>query len=1056
MNAHTAARPSPLQRAIQIALVGSAALLAQPSAQALEAVWLGGTGNWENDLAWSTLAAPNDSLIDVLVGNSGPNTPSLLTLASTRSIGRLTINSGDKLSIASGAALYLYGGVINNSGRLDLAGGSSGYATLYLGADTTFSGSGQTILSSSNSGYSGYLRNNGHTLTIAADHTVRGNGYLGDGSGGIVNKGLVMAEGSSPLYIQMGSSSGQTFDNSHGVVQIADGAALNLSGTLSGGSIRSQGLAKLGGGSFEATVLTGNFSSSGSTNIKNLTIANSFTVAGGTSLYTSGTITNQGSLNLTGGNSGYSYVYLGADTTLSGSGQTILSSSNSGYSGYLSNNGHTLTIASDHTVRGNGYLGDGSGGIVNKGLVMAEGSSPLYIQMGSSSGQTFDNSHGVVQIADGAALNLSGTLSGGSIRSQGLAKLGGGSFEAAVLTGNFSSSGYTNIKNLTIANSFTVAGGTSLYTSGTITNQGSLNLTGGNSGYSYVYLGADTTLSGSGQTILSSSNSGYSGYLSNNGHTLTIAADHTVRGNSYLGDGSGGIVNKGLVMAEGSSPLYIQMGSGSGQTFDNSHGVVQIADGAALNLSGILSGGRLEGTGSANLHGGSYQDLSLAGSLQVKSGNSATVSGAINNVGTLNLSGGNSGYSYVYLGADTTLSGSGQTILSSSNSGYSGYLSNNGHTLTIAADHTVRGAGYLGDGSGGIVNKGLVMAEGSSPLYIQVGSSSGRTFDNSHGVVQIADGAALNLSGTLSDGSIQGLGLAKLGGGSLEAAVLTGNFSSSGSINIKNLTIANSFTVASGTSLYTSGTITNQGSLNLTGGNSGYSYVYLGADTTLSGSGQTILSSSSSGYSGYIRNNGHMLTIAADHAVRGVGYLGDGSGTIVNQGLISADAGTLYVQGTQFDNSQGRLHIGSDAQMTVYSPLTLADPSLLAFDIAALSKPASPLQGLQAGSVHGRLNLSGNAVYDGQVKLDFSDYQAQLGDHFTLINTSGSFSGGFDSAWGVGNGLNYGLTIQYGAHDVSFTVSSISAVPEPSSWALLLAGLGLLAYVGRRRLPTRA
>ncbi|MBL8503829.1 MAG: FxDxF family PEP-CTERM protein, partial [Rhodocyclaceae bacterium] len=48
-----------------------------------------------------------------------------------------------------------------------------------------------------------------------------------------------------------------------------------------------------------------------------------------------------------------------------------------------------------------------------------------------------------------------------------------------------------------------------------------------------------------------------------------------------------------------------------------------------------------------------------------------------------------------------------------------------------------------------------------------------------------------------------------------------------------------------------------------------------------------------------------------------------------------------------------------------------------------------------------------------------------------------------DPAWGAG--AYYGGTVEY---DFQFNVT---AVPEPGSWALLLAGLGLLGFAARRR-----
>ncbi|MFG6447708.1 PEP-CTERM sorting domain-containing protein [Roseateles sp. BYS180W] len=596
--------------------------------------------------------------------------------------------------------------------------------------------------------------------------------------------------------------------------------------------------------------------------------------------------------------------------------------------------------------------------------------------------------------------------------------------------------------------SLSIVGGSSLTVyGGTITNHGALNLAADSRGFASINLGADTLLTGSGETVMSQVGGRYASAINNNGYTLTIDTGHVLTGKGLLGDGTGGFVNKGLVWGQGTSPLYIEVDSSSDKTFDNTQGVVRIDHGNALNLSGTLHGGRIEGVGSAALQRGSFRDLTLVGSLQIDAGSSIEVSGTITNLGTLSIPGGPGIQSLMVLSGDTVLAGSGQTVMSTYPGGLAGAISTGDATLTIAAGHTLRGSGYLGDSTGRVVNRGLVLAEGSSPLNIA--SSKDLPFDNTQGLVQVADGGDLRVSGAISGGTIQSLGQGKLGGADYENLRLTGTFRTGDSLRLNDVTIADSLTMDPGHKLYTTGTITVEGTLNLPGSVPNVSStLVLRGDTTLAGRGQTRLGQNQVGY---IQTNGQALTIAAGHTVYGRGGVGDGSGSIVNQGVIAAEGGTLYLT-SPLDNSLGTLHVGRSGSLVVSAPMTLADPSMLSFDVAAQANfAATQPGGLQVGSTHGLLRLSGNAVYDGKVLLKFSDYQAQIGDQFTLINTSGSFSGSFDTAWGEGNGLIYGLTVQYGEHDVSFTVNSISAVPEPSNWALLLGGIGALA--ARRRRP---
>ncbi|MEI6069848.1 MAG: hypothetical protein WCP96_21150, partial [Methylococcaceae bacterium] len=223
-------------------------------------------------------------------------------------------------------------------------------------------------------------------------------------------------------------------------------------------------------------------------------------------------------------------------------------------------------------------------------------------------------------------------------------------------------------------------------------------------------------------------------------------------------------------------------------------------------------------------------NITAGDALSILDGRSLTLNGGIStNTGTMSLN--SLGlYSNVYtllsLAGDTTLAGSGATVLT--NSPYNYIASSNAtlRTLTIGNGYTVEGGGNLGINPYvnstisylKVVNQGTVKANTSSGLSINVSDSGGTGFDNSAGQIQVANGSSLSLDGgTISGGSIQGTGNSRLSGnGAYKDLTLQGGFKIiSGNALYTGVTFNDANTFSNGVIARIAGTITNTGTMSL-------------------------------------------------------------------------------------------------------------------------------------------------------------------------------------------------------------------------------------------------
>ena len=212
---------------------------------------------------------------------------------------------------------------------------------------------------------------------------------------------------------------------------------------------------------------------------------------------------------------------------------------------------------------------------------------------------------------------------------------------------------------------------------------------------------------------------------------------------------------------------------------------------------------------------------------------------------------------------------------------------------------------------------------------------------------------------------------------------------------------------------------------------------------------------------------------------------------MVNSGLIDLQSGTLALSST-FGNG-GTLALGSGATLSSTLPLTFESGSavrgdgnvtstaitvsgdinpgtaqttgLLTFNGATTFLPGATITfdvgGQTKGTQYDHLDVNGAFVAGGNLSVRFTNgFQAGVNGTMTfeLISgtaITGSFlnvaNGGFlATADGLGSfRVNYGLGSGFAANEV--ILSDFVAVPEPSTWALLITGLGVAAYTRLRR-----
>jgi filamentous hemagglutinin len=712
-------------------------------------------GAWNTALNWS--AGVPDNGIDTFeaVVPAGAS----VAMNINAEVDALTIGAGGLVTVNNGIDPILVTGPLSNDGTLLLS--AAGAATdLRLQGDVTFSGGG--ALDTTNTQLNRLFGTGGidRRLTNAASHTIRGALAFGVNTSLLLtNEGLIEATQSAGITLDLVGTTNfnsgtlranggtltiqaSTLNNATGEIVGSNGSETRLSAaTILGGILRSES-----GGSVRATA---------NSTLEDVVVEGELTLNNGVDVTLVTQLENLGTVRLAASGAATDLV-LDGDVTLFGPGEVLLDG-NLNLSRILGSGGPRLVNAADHAIRGSGSIGVNQLLLTNEGLIESTQAAGTIIDLQGTTAQNFnngaikavggnvtilnsalDNSLGEIVAEDGVEVLLSSaTILGGSLSSEG--------------SGQVRVVGTCTLDSVDLSGTLVAPNGTDLFLRTLISNAGTISLQSSGAATD-LRLATDVELQGPGEVLMGNSTLNR---ITGAFH-LVNSADHTIRGAGSVGINQITLENHGLIEAQGSAGLTIDLNGFMGDNFnpstiratsgpltflntpiDNTSGWIIAGDGQEVRLTGAdILGGTLSSEGSGLFRvttSATIDSLTLDGTLLIGNGLDLNLAGTLLNQGEIQLNAAGA-LTELFLNSDVTLSGTGTLQMSSST--LNRVLSTPvGFRLTNDVLHTIEGAGALGGNQLNLTNAGLIVSSQPALLTIDVAAD----FQNS-GVVDVATG----------------------------------------------------------------------------------------------------------------------------------------------------------------------------------------------------------------------------------------------------------------------------------------------------------------------------